>query len=245
MVPEKVFSSVPLVPLASRQSETSSTLEMVQPAHAMSEKLAISCLFATPSPASLMSIIDVGRMFTDHPSDCHCGCCGHSHDKDNDRKKKEKEEKKGEKLIHSERYYGMVSRSFSLPCEVDDTATVAEFHAALLGRFARHRRTAAREGWDAFESGSGRRFAVRRRGLMRLWRADLPAAFKLMASLLIEIVPEDALAIHAPASNEFMACHAGWREKLRNEQLKSYNAMGITKLIQNTSCWLLSNSPAG
>ena len=29
--------------------------------------------------------------------------------------KKEKEEKKGEKLIHSERYYGMVSRSFSLP----------------------------------------------------------------------------------------------------------------------------------
>lgn len=46
--------------------------------------------------------------------------------------KKEKEEKKGEKLIHSERYYGMVSRSFSLPCEVDDTATIAKYKDGVL-----------------------------------------------------------------------------------------------------------------
>lgn len=47
--------------------------------------------------------------------------------------------------------------------------------------------------------------------------ADLPAAFKLMAALLLELAPENTLAIHAPATNEFMACHAGWREKLRSQ----------------------------
>lgn len=46
--------------------------------------------------------------------------------------KREKEEKKGEKLIHSERYYGMVSRSFTLPCEVDDKATVAKYKDGVL-----------------------------------------------------------------------------------------------------------------
>ena len=46
--------------------------------------------------------------------------------------KKEKEEKKDEKLIHSERYYGMVSRSFSLPCEVDEKATVAKYKDGVL-----------------------------------------------------------------------------------------------------------------
>ena len=46
--------------------------------------------------------------------------------------KKEKEEKKGEKLIHSERYYGMVSRSFSLPTEVDEKATVAKYQDGVL-----------------------------------------------------------------------------------------------------------------
>jgi HSP20 family protein len=46
--------------------------------------------------------------------------------------KKEKEEKKGEKLLHSERYYGMVSRSFSLPGEVDDKATVARYKDGVL-----------------------------------------------------------------------------------------------------------------
>jgi HSP20 family protein len=46
--------------------------------------------------------------------------------------KREKEEKKGEKLIHSERYYGMVSRSFSLPSEVDDKGTVARYKDGVL-----------------------------------------------------------------------------------------------------------------
>ena len=46
--------------------------------------------------------------------------------------KKEKEEKKGEKLIHSERYYGMVSRSFSLPSEVDEKGTVAKYQDGVL-----------------------------------------------------------------------------------------------------------------
>jgi HSP20 family protein len=34
--------------------------------------------------------------------------------------KKEKEEKKGEEVIRSERYYGKVSRSFTLPHEIDE-----------------------------------------------------------------------------------------------------------------------------
>jgi HSP20 family protein len=46
--------------------------------------------------------------------------------------KKEKEEKKGEKVLHSERYYGMVSRSFTLPTEVDDKNTVAKYKDGVL-----------------------------------------------------------------------------------------------------------------
>jgi len=46
--------------------------------------------------------------------------------------KQEKEEKKGDKLIHSERYYGMVSRSFSLPVEVDEKAVVARYKDGVL-----------------------------------------------------------------------------------------------------------------
>lgn len=46
--------------------------------------------------------------------------------------KREKEEKKGEKLLHSERYYGMASRSFTLPGEVDDKATVAKYQDGIL-----------------------------------------------------------------------------------------------------------------
>ena len=66
----------------------------------------------------------------------------------------------------------------------DSPADAAEFHAALLGRFARHRRTPAREGWDAFESGSGRRFAVRRSGdAVELASADDPAAFESLLLL--------------------------------------------------------------
>jgi HSP20 family protein len=46
--------------------------------------------------------------------------------------KKETEEKKGEKLIHSERYYGMVGRSFTLPVEVDEKGTVASYKDGVL-----------------------------------------------------------------------------------------------------------------
>ena len=46
--------------------------------------------------------------------------------------KQEKEEKEGGKVIHSERSYGMVSRSFSLPTEVDDKATVAKYKDGML-----------------------------------------------------------------------------------------------------------------
>jgi HSP20 family protein len=46
--------------------------------------------------------------------------------------KREKEEKKGEKVLHSERYYGMVSRSFSLPSEVDEKAVVAKYNDGVL-----------------------------------------------------------------------------------------------------------------
>jgi HSP20 family protein len=46
--------------------------------------------------------------------------------------KQEKEEKKGEKVLHSERYYGMVSRSFTLPSEVDEKATEARYQDGVL-----------------------------------------------------------------------------------------------------------------
>lgn len=46
--------------------------------------------------------------------------------------KMDKEERKGEKLIHSERYYGMASRSFSLPVEVDEKGVVAKYKDGVL-----------------------------------------------------------------------------------------------------------------
>ncbi len=46
--------------------------------------------------------------------------------------KHEKEEKKGEKVLYSERSYGMVSRSFSLPAEVDEKAVKAEYKDGVL-----------------------------------------------------------------------------------------------------------------
>ena len=46
--------------------------------------------------------------------------------------KQEKEEKKGEKVIHSERYYGMVGRSFSLPSDVDEKGTSAKYKDGVL-----------------------------------------------------------------------------------------------------------------
>ena len=46
--------------------------------------------------------------------------------------KQEKEEKKGEKVIHSERSYGMVSRSFTLPADVDEKGAKAEYKDGVL-----------------------------------------------------------------------------------------------------------------
>lgn len=46
--------------------------------------------------------------------------------------KQEKEERKGEKVVYSERSYGMMSRSFSLPLEVDEKGARAEYKDGVL-----------------------------------------------------------------------------------------------------------------
>jgi len=46
--------------------------------------------------------------------------------------KQQKEEKKDEKVIYSERSYGMASRSFSLPTEVDEKGAKAEYRDGVL-----------------------------------------------------------------------------------------------------------------
>ena len=46
--------------------------------------------------------------------------------------KQEKEEKKGEKVVYSERSYGMASRSFSLPAAVDAKGAKAEYKDGVL-----------------------------------------------------------------------------------------------------------------
>jgi len=46
--------------------------------------------------------------------------------------KKEKEEKKGEDVIRSERYYGNVSRTFTLPQEVDEARVTAKYADGVL-----------------------------------------------------------------------------------------------------------------
>ncbi len=46
--------------------------------------------------------------------------------------KKEKEEKEGKKVIRRERYYGSVSRSFSLGQEVDQAAAQAKYNDGVL-----------------------------------------------------------------------------------------------------------------
>ena len=46
--------------------------------------------------------------------------------------KREKEEKKGEKVVYSERAYGMVSRSFSLPASVEAKDAKAEYKDGVL-----------------------------------------------------------------------------------------------------------------
>ena len=46
--------------------------------------------------------------------------------------KKESEEKKGEEVIRSERYYGKVARSFTLPQDVDEAKAQAKYADGVL-----------------------------------------------------------------------------------------------------------------
>lgn len=46
--------------------------------------------------------------------------------------KKESEEKKGEEVIRSERYFGKVSRSFTLPHDVDESKVAAKYADGVL-----------------------------------------------------------------------------------------------------------------
>ncbi|HSI21388.1 MAG TPA: Hsp20/alpha crystallin family protein [Methylophilaceae bacterium] len=46
--------------------------------------------------------------------------------------KQEKEVKEGEKLLHSERYYGTITRSFALSSDIDDSASQAKYHDGVL-----------------------------------------------------------------------------------------------------------------
>ena len=46
--------------------------------------------------------------------------------------KREKDAKEGERVLHTERVYGKVSRSFTLPQEIDDAAAQAKFTDGVL-----------------------------------------------------------------------------------------------------------------
>ena len=46
--------------------------------------------------------------------------------------KREKDAKDGERILHTERSYGKVSRSFTLPQEIDDAAAQAKFSDGVL-----------------------------------------------------------------------------------------------------------------
>jgi HSP20 family protein len=46
--------------------------------------------------------------------------------------KKESEEKKGKRVLRSERQYGFASRSFTLSCDVDDAAAKAKVENGVL-----------------------------------------------------------------------------------------------------------------
>jgi len=46
--------------------------------------------------------------------------------------KKETEEKQGEEVLRSERYYGKISRSFTLPHDVDEAKVVAKYADGVI-----------------------------------------------------------------------------------------------------------------
>ena len=46
--------------------------------------------------------------------------------------KRETEKKEGERVLHTERYYGSAFRSFSLPAELDESASAAKYENGVL-----------------------------------------------------------------------------------------------------------------
>lgn len=46
--------------------------------------------------------------------------------------KQESEQKEGERVLHSERYYGSISRSFRLGSEIDQSASTAKYEDGIL-----------------------------------------------------------------------------------------------------------------
>jgi HSP20 family protein len=46
--------------------------------------------------------------------------------------KRESEKKDGERVLHTERYYGNAFRSFTLPAELDESASVAKYENGVL-----------------------------------------------------------------------------------------------------------------
>jgi HSP20 family protein len=46
--------------------------------------------------------------------------------------KQEKDVKEGERVVHSERYYGKVSRAFRLGQDIDETGAIAKFNDGVL-----------------------------------------------------------------------------------------------------------------
>ena len=46
--------------------------------------------------------------------------------------KRETEKKEGERVLHTERYYGSAFRSFSLPAELDETHSTAKYENGVL-----------------------------------------------------------------------------------------------------------------
>ncbi len=46
--------------------------------------------------------------------------------------KRQSEKKEGERVLHSERYFGSAYRSFTLPAELDETASTAKYENGIL-----------------------------------------------------------------------------------------------------------------
>ena len=56
-----------------------------------------------------------------------------------------KELKEGERVVRSERYSGMISRSFSLECDIDENAATAQYQDGVLSLMLPKKTTSARK----------------------------------------------------------------------------------------------------